>query len=115
MQKTDNAVRRTILNQDHSRLTETIQAATGGVEYLPLCRAFAMTTHKCQGLTITTKTQMGIWRDNFWMHPAMIYVAASRVKNPEDLSIVGADMLWRDDKSLLEEKCKMDANCSQWV
>jgi ATP-dependent DNA helicase PIF1 len=115
MQKTDNAVRRTILNQDHSRLTETIQAATGGVEYLPLCRAFAMTTHKCQGLTITTKTQMGIWRDNFWTHPAMIYVAASRVKNPEDLSIVGADMLWRDDKSLLEEKCKMDANCSQWV
>lgn len=115
MQKTDNAIRRTILNHDHSRLTETIQAATGGVDYLPLCRAFAMTTHKCQGLTITTKTQIPVWRDLFWKTRAMVYVAASRVKNPEDLSIVGADMLWADDKPLLEDRCKMDTNCSQWV
>ncbi len=115
IQKTDDADRRKVLNHDGSHSTETLIAATGGVDYLPLCRAFAMTTHKCQGLTITAKTQIPLWRDEFWKTPAMVYVAASRVKNPEDLTIVGADMSWTGDKPLLEEKCKMDKNCSQWV
>jgi hypothetical protein len=115
MQKTDDAVRRTILQGDDSRQTETIQKATGGVEYMPLCRAFALTVHKAQGLTIATPTQIPLWQGDFWKTPAMVYVAASRVKNPEDLSIVGADMLWAEDKPLLEEKCKMDAACKMWV
>ena len=115
IQKTDDADRRKVLNHDGSHSTETLIAATGGVDYLPLCRAFAMTTHKCQGLTITAKTQIPLWRDEFWKTPAMVYVAASRVKNPEDLTIVGADMSWTGDKPLLEEKCKMDESCRQWV
>jgi ATP-dependent DNA helicase PIF1 len=114
MQKTDNATRRTLLNHDESRVTETLTNATGGVDYMPLALAFAVNVHKAQGLTITAKTQMPIWQDEFWKHPAMIYVAASRVKNPEDLLIVGADMLWREGP-LLEEQCKMDTNCTQWV
>jgi ATP-dependent exoDNAse (exonuclease V) alpha subunit len=115
MQKTDNATRRTLLNHDESRSTETLTNATGGIDYMPLSLSFAANVHKAQGLTIATKTQIPIWQDKFYEHPAMVYVAASRVKNPEDLSIVGADMLFRDDKTLLEERCKMDMNCSQWV
>jgi ATP-dependent DNA helicase PIF1 len=115
MQKTDNATRRTLLNHDDSRSTETLTTATGGVDYMPLCLAFAVNVHKAQGLTIATHTQIPLWQDEFWKTPAMVYVAASRVKNPEDLSIVGADMLWAEGKPLLEERCKMDANCNQWV
>jgi hypothetical protein len=114
MQKTDDAVRRTILLGDDHRQTETVTKATGGVEYMPLCRAFALTVHKAQGLTISTPTQIPLWQGDFWMTPAMVYVAASRVKTPGDLSIVGGDMLWSDD-SLLQEKCKMDYACTAWV
>jgi ATP-dependent DNA helicase PIF1 len=115
MQKTDNATRRTLLNHDDSRSTETLTTATGGVDYMPLCHAFAMNVHKCQGLTIATKIQIPLWQDPFWTTPAMVYVAASRIKNPEDLTIVGADMLWTEGKPLLEEKTKMDKTCSAWV
>jgi ATP-dependent DNA helicase PIF1 len=114
MQKTDNATRRILLNHDESRSTETLTTATGGIYYMPLSLSFAANVHKAQGLTIATHTQIPLWQDEFWKTPAMVYVAASRVKNPEDLSIVGADMLWAEGP-LLEERCKMDANCNQWV
>jgi ATP-dependent DNA helicase PIF1 len=124
IQNTDNSVLRILENPDRDDgacFTEMLEEATGGVEYMPLALSFACNVHKCQGLTITAPTQMPLWQGRnddlgvSWRTPAMVYVAASRVRNPEDLRIVGADMMWTGGKSLLDERCKMDMKCKQWV
>lgn len=58
-------------------------------EYMPLALSWAMTTHKCQGLTIKTKTK--ILFEDFFKSPAMVYVACSRVSDPKNLTLVGGD------------------------
>lgn len=59
----------------------------GGVKFYPLRAAYATTVHKSQGLTID-RAQIDI-RDPFFGSPSMAYVALSRVRTPEGLTIVG--------------------------
>ena len=61
---------------------------TGELRYYPLRLAYASTVHRCQGLTLD-KAIVNIG-SNFFYHPAMVYVALSRVKSPEGLIVVGS-------------------------
>ena len=73
---------------------------------MPLKRAYALTIHKAQGLT-TGLTQVDLM-DQFVRNPAMVYVAVSRARNPEELTIVAVD-------GMLEQLCNMDNACKEWV
>lgn len=53
----------------------------------PLCLAYAITIHKSQG---TTLDSMMVDLRNLW-EPGQAYVALSRLRNPDDLQIVGWD------------------------
>jgi hypothetical protein len=59
----------------------------GEVTYMPVRLAYATTVHKSQGLTLDT-TQID-YSNGFFGQPAMSYVALSRIRSHEGLSIVG--------------------------
>ena len=84
-----NGVRQTIVDRP----------ATCGMSYMPLTPAWAVTVHKAQGLTIAhpTRVEMEDWFGN----PGSVYVACSRVKNPEDLTLVHADNQLTKDGEIL--------------
>ncbi len=109
-----NGVRQTIVDRP----------ATCGMSYMPLTPAWAVTVHKAQGLTIAhpTRVEMEDWFGN----PGSVYVACSRVKNPEDLTLVHADnQLTKDGEILtfsrdeyepgLSRYCKTNPKCKKWL
>jgi len=106
-----NGVRRTIVDKP----------ASCGIEYMPLTQAWAVTVHKAQGLTIShpTRVYIGQWFDN----PGSVYVACSRVRNPEDLTIVNGDNRFCVDGEIvsydiepgLAQYCKTNPKCKKWL
>jgi ATP-dependent DNA helicase PIF1 len=62
--------------------------ATAGVNYLPVSLAWALTTHKAQGLTLSN-VQINL-EDSSFRRPALLYVAASRTKDPNQLRFSGS-------------------------
>ena len=109
---------------DGVRKTIVDRRPTCGIEYMPLTQAWAVTVHKAQGLTIShpTRVDMGGWFHN----PGSVYVACSRVKNPEDLTIVfGDNQLTKDGEILtfpreeyepmLSEFCRSNPKCKKWL
>ncbi|KAG5510091.1 hypothetical protein JKF63_06986 [Porcisia hertigi] len=73
---------------------------------LPLSLAYAFTVHKVQGLTLVGRVHLELSR--MWPCEHLLYVAMSRVRNPEQLSmssfspsmVVANDMCVHFDKSL---------------
>jgi ATP-dependent DNA helicase PIF1 len=61
--------------------------SVGTIEYMPLRLAWASTIHKTQGLTLSS-VQVDI-RHQMMGTPGMLYVALSRCKSAEGLTIVG--------------------------
>lgn len=78
----------------------------GGVMFYPLRASYATTCHKSQGLTLD-KCQIDI-RDQFFGNPSMTYVALSRVKSPDGLTIVG-------DPQTLASRIKIDEKVRKWL
>lgn len=78
---------------------------TGGVSYLPLVEAFALTVHKAQGLTLD-KVQV-VTDFTFRNKPALLYVAASRVHHGRGLYLAGRDSL--------VHACSVDPRVSVWI
>lgn len=60
----------------------------GQIEYLPLRLAYASTVHKSQSLTLD-RVQVD-FRHKFFGKPAMLYVALSRCRTAEGLTLVGS-------------------------
>jgi ATP-dependent DNA helicase PIF1 len=86
----DNGKYHTEIDEHGHRTRIMDEAPTGWVTYLPLTQAWALTVHKSQGLTLSHPTQIIL--EEFYKKPAMVYVACSRVKNPQHLSLVGAEL-----------------------
>ncbi|HZR66598.1 MAG TPA: AAA family ATPase [Terriglobales bacterium] len=80
--------------------------ATGGVTYLPLTPAWAITVHKSQGLTLDS-VQVNL-PEGFYGSPAMVYTACSRCRTPEQLVLVGGD-------NWLIPRSRIDGNVMQWM
>jgi ATP-dependent DNA helicase PIF1 len=78
----------------------------GGVKFYPLRAAYATTVHKSQGLTID-RAQIDI-RDPFFGSPSMAYVALSRVRTPEGLTLVGSP-------ETLASRVKVDEKVRRWL
>ena len=77
----------------------------GEVVYMPVRLAWATTVHKSQGLTLDqVQVDMG---HGFFGGPSMAYVALSRVRSPEGLTVVGSP-------SLLQKRIKAPAECERW-
>ncbi|CUF92173.1 DNA repair and recombination helicase protein PIF1, putative [Bodo saltans] len=56
---------------------------------LPLTLAYAFTVHKVQGLTLVGRVHLEL--SKMWPCDHLLYVAMSRVKNPDQLSVSGFD------------------------
>jgi len=78
----------------------------GAIKYYPLRLAYATTIHKSQGLSLDA-CQIDC-RDPFFGSPSMAYVALSRCKTPEGLTIVG-------DPTKLAERVKTDPKVKRWL
>lgn len=78
----------------------------GQVEYLPVRLAYASTVHKSQSLTLD-RVQVD-YRDPFFGHPAMLYVALSRCRTLEGLRMVGS-------RERFAAQCKMEAKVREWL
>ena len=98
------------------------KSPTAEVLYMPLAQAWATTVHKAQGLTFNHPVCVDLFGTekpggSFFGHPAMVYVAVSRVRNPKDLTIVGANSLSQSQSglTLLEANCNMDGKCRRWL
>jgi ATP-dependent DNA helicase PIF1 len=98
--------------------------ATCGIRYMPLTPAWALTVHKSQGLTIAHPTRVEM--EQFFSNAGSVYVACSRVKNPEDLTIVHGDNQLtfngeivtpsRDEyEPALSLYCKTNPKCTKWL
>jgi hypothetical protein len=111
--KSDNGKYHTEIGDKGQRIRITDEEPTAWITYLPVKRAWAITTHKAQGLTIAHPTRI-LCEDFFGKVPAMVYVAASRVKNPTDLTIVGADYPV-NGKPWLHWLCKADPAVKEWI
>ena len=81
-------------------------AIVGAVRYMPLRLAYASSVHKMQGLTVdAAQIDIGsIWIGN----PAMMYVAVSRCRTAEGLTIVG-------DVARLSRRIKTAREVMRWV
>ena len=78
----------------------------GMLRYIPLRLAWATTCHKSQGLTldrVLINPAAG-----FFGKPAMMYVALSRARTPEGLTIAGSP-------SLVASRVKVDPKVLRWV
>lgn len=78
----------------------------GMIRYYPLRLAYATTVHKSQGLTLDT-CQIDC-RDQFFGQPSMAYVALSRCRTPEGLTIVGTP-------EKLIERIKLEPKVRRWI
>jgi hypothetical protein len=81
-------------------------AVVGAIRYMPLRLAYSSSVHKTQGLTLdTVQIDIGsIWIGN----PAMMYVAISRCKTADGLTIVG-------DVARLSRRIKTAREVMWWV
>lgn len=78
----------------------------GAIKYYPLRLAYATTVHKSQGLTLD-RCQIDC-RDQFFGQPSMAYVALSRVRTPDGLTIVG-------EPNKLEERIRIEPKIKRWL
>lgn len=78
----------------------------GKVEFLPIRLAYALTIHKCQGLTLD-KVQFDV-SNQFIGNPAMVYVALSRARTPEGLRVIG-------NKNILQKRIKISEEVRPWL
>lgn len=78
----------------------------GAIKYYPIRLAYATTVHKSQGLTLDT-CQIDC-RDQFFGNPSMAYVALSRCRTPNGLTIVGTP-----DK--LADRIKIEPKVKRWL
>ena len=78
----------------------------GQVEYSPLRLAYASTVHKSQSLTLD-KVQCD-FRDHFFSHPGMLYVALSRCRTLEGLRLVG-------QQGTFASRCTVDSRVREWI
>lgn len=78
----------------------------GAIQYYPLRLAYATTVHKSQGLTLDT-CQIDC-RDIFFGSPQMAYVALSRCRTAEGLTIVG-------DPLKLEQRIRLEPKVKRWL
>jgi ATP-dependent exoDNAse (exonuclease V) alpha subunit len=79
---------------------------TGGVHYMPVAQAWAVTVHKAQGLSLDA-VQVNL-PERFYGSPAMVYVAASRCRTPEGLVLVGGE-------KFLAQRCTVDPDAKEWI
>jgi len=79
---------------------------TGGVHYMPVAQAWAVTVHKAQGLSLDA-VQLNL-PEQFYGSPAMVYVAASRCRTPEGLVLVGGERF-------LAQRCTVDPDAKEWI
>lgn len=79
---------------------------TGGIKFYPLRLAYATSVHKSQGLTLDN-CQIDC-RDPFFGDPGMSYVALSRCRTPEGLTIVGT-------AEKLVERIKVNPKVIRWI
>ena len=79
---------------------------TGAIKYYPLRLAYATTVHKSQGLTLDA-CQIDC-RDIFFGSPQMAYVALSRCRTADGLTIVG-------DALKLEQRIKLEPKIRRWL
>ena len=89
---------------DHFGKLRKIEA-TAGVSYMPLTLAWALTVDKAQGLTLDS-AQIGL-NDRSFSRPALMYVAASRVKNPTGLRFSGTGSF--------ADLCRVDPEVQEWI
>jgi len=78
----------------------------------PLRLAWATTVHKAQGLTLD-RVLLGLVDgsgnpEKFFRSPNMGYVALTRVRTPEGLTIVGSP-------TLMEQALVLDPHVRQWI
>jgi ATP-dependent DNA helicase PIF1 len=118
----DNGIRHTVRDADGTRQVYLTKSPTAEVLYMPLAQAWATTVHKAQGLTFNHPVCVDLFGNekpggSFFGHPAMVYVAISRVRNPKDLTIVGANDMSQSQPgyTLLEANCNMDYRCRGWL
>ena len=78
----------------------------GQIEYFPLRLAYASTVHKSQSLTLD-KVQCD-FRDHFFSHPGMLYVALSRCRTLEGLRLVG-------QQGTFARHCTVDSRVREWI
>ena len=122
MAQDDNGLRHLVQDADGSTQVYIDRAPTAEVLYMPLAQAWATTVHKAQGLTFNHPVCVDLFGNdkpggNFYGYPAMVYVAVSRVRNPKDLTIVGANdpSQSQPEYTLLEANCNMDRACRRWL
>lgn len=106
------------IRQYDSYVTESINArrpyyncdqkkwVIGWIEYMPLRLAWASTIHKSQGLTLD-RVQIDA-RDRFAGNPAMMYVALSRCRTPENIRVVC-------DLATFSRRIQTSQECLRWV
>jgi len=77
---------------------------------VPLTLAYAFTVHKVQGLTLVGRVHLEL--SKMWPCNHLLYVAMSRVKNPDQLSMSGFNptMIVADDKSVAFDEALMSAD-----
>ena len=73
----------------------------GEIEYMPVRLAWATTVHKSQGLTLD-KVQIDI-QDSFFGSPNLAYVALSRCRTPEGMTLVGTPTTLEHQINLADE------------
>jgi ATP-dependent exoDNAse (exonuclease V) alpha subunit len=78
----------------------------GQIEYFPLRLAYASTVHKSQSLTLDN-VQVD-YRDWFFGHPSMLYVALSRCRSLDGLRLVGM-------KEKFVKQCQIDRRVLPWI
>ncbi len=78
----------------------------GAIDYMPIRLAWASTTHKSQGLSLD-RLQVNI-NDPFFKSHGMIYVALSRARTAEGLSVIG-----RPETFI--ERCAADPKLREWL
>jgi ATP-dependent DNA helicase PIF1 len=83
---------------------------TAGVTYMPLTPAWALTTHKAQGLTITKPIQIAVGDFLFKYSHGLLYVALSRAQRADQITLAGhhnknfSDRCYSDPKVLRFDK-----------
>jgi ATP-dependent DNA helicase PIF1 len=79
---------------------------TGEVTYTPIRLAYATTVYKSQGLSLD-KVQID-YSHEFFGSPSMSYVALSRCRTPNGLTIVG-------NKKLIEQRTNISSEILDWL
>ncbi len=78
----------------------------GGITYTPVRLAYASTVHKSQGLSLD-KVQID-YSHPFFGEPSMSYVALSRCRTPEGLTLVGS-------RRLIEQRTNITSEILEWL